>query len=123
MPFSDSEELVTFISKIDQWKRTIFQLHKAQKYEQLGGKLLFDVVKDGENTQVKHFIGNFERLNVGYFDRLDRHQVIVEVAPFVMPFFFTGKMDITKDKRHHFYLTQMLLTVKGGVEFAIMLLA
>ena len=122
VPYSNSAQLIAFICKINQWKIAIY--FPVIKEDYLAKMRLFDVEQEGLSCKVKHYTTeNFESLNLGYFDRIDRHQVVVEVACFVLPFFFTTDKAITGDKRHHFYLTQMLLTVKGGVEFAIILIA
>ena len=124
LPFGVSDKLLPFLSKIYQWKVAINCRFEEGDTNKPAGKQLFEVVKDGQNTHVNHFTSkNFDCLNLGYFDRVSRHQIVVEVARFIMPLFFATDPVITRDKRHHFYLTQMLLTVKGGVEFAIMLLA
>ena len=61
---------------------------------------------------------SFDLLRLGYFDRVSRHLIVMEVARFVWPFF-----DIRcEDLEHSLQLVLMLLTLHGGVEMAILLI-
>ena len=111
------ENLVPFFKKINQWSGAILR-NAANDKIPLADFHLFGV---DDNSEVSLFVSSSFDLHLRLsFDRLSRHQLVSEVARFVVPYMIISDERIKNDYKHQHQLTQMLLTVKGGVELAIL---
>ena len=110
-------DVQAFLGKINQWRIAI-QCHMIQsKIIKKELKEIFTVTDNNTRFQL-NVTKSFDLLRLGHFDRLSRHQVVAEVARFVAIFF-----DIhCRDLEHGFQLVEMLLTMHGGVEMAILVI-
>ena len=95
-PPYDDDTLPPFLKKIKQWNRVIVK-NAAKDEIRLEGFYLFGV----ENgSAVRFFVSaSFDHLRLS-FDRISRHQVVSEVARFVVPHLITDEK-IVGDQRHH----------------------
>ena len=113
----DYDTIQAFLNRISQWTKAIqINLATDQKIDrdlmqifsiepnETGGHLKVDVTQ------------SFDLLRLGHFDRISRHQAVTEVARFVAPFFGLDCVDL----EYTMQLVEMLLTLFGGVEVAIL---
>ena len=115
MPFTNLDAVQSFFGKVYQWRVGIaLNLRMDGLSDEV--KKMFHV--KANLKMVTHMSKSFDLLRLGYFDRVSRHQIVLEVARFVQPFFGIACGDL----EHNMQLVQMLLTMHGGVEMAILLI-